>query len=90
MPKESDVCLHSCHIEEPEFRSSVLHLGLDRMPCYTKAFAGKHKVSVHTYMGRLRHEDKVPATSSSSPVLCIFCPPSLPLHAMTGWISASL
>jgi len=40
-PKESDLYLLYCHIAEPEFRSSVLHLGLDRTPCYTEAVAGE-------------------------------------------------
>lgn len=71
MQKESGPYLHSCRIGEPKFRSSVLHLGLDRAPCYTKAIAGEHKVS-RSLTGRLRHEDKFPATSSSSPSLCFF------------------
>lgn len=71
MPKESHPYLHSCHIREPKFRSSVLHLGLDTAPCYTKAVAGEHKVS-RCLAGRLSYEDKVPVPSCSPPTLWFF------------------
>lgn len=46
MSTNFDPYFHSCSVEETEFRSSALSLGLYRMLYYTKAIAGEDKVDL--------------------------------------------